>query len=46
MEVSGAGERMRTEPNLYKQLLAKQLDPTTLDSIMLGNFALCDLIIL
>ncbi|KAL8574488.1 hypothetical protein ACOMHN_060158 [Nucella lapillus] len=35
MEVSGAGDRMRAEPGLYKRLLTQKLDETIKDSIML-----------
>lgn len=35
MEVSGAGDRMREEPGLYKRLLTQKLDATVKDSIML-----------
>ncbi|KAK7484864.1 hypothetical protein BaRGS_00023907 [Batillaria attramentaria] len=35
MEVSGAGERMKEEPGLYRQLLTQKLDGTATESIML-----------
>lgn len=37
MEVSGAGERMRDEPGLYKQLRSQYLDSSITESIMLGK---------
>lgn len=35
MESSGAAERMRADPGFYRQLLAKELDPSVEDAIML-----------